>query len=181
MKAIRNLAILGVIGWLAWSYFVPQGTGDRPPIVIANSPVRVEVQTQRNIQGRGTFELGMFGMGRAWYHHHQNPGPQKLQAIVEGSTCGDHAQYDVDELRILSNGPAGTSSTVVISIGGIGPFTTLQIDPQGDTVIKPDSRTPYQLLIGTPEETLTQVRLGAATCAFQSPGEGSITIVQKQQ
>jgi hypothetical protein len=178
MKAIRNLAILGVLGWLAWSYFVPQGMGDRPSIVIANGPVRIEVQAQRGKE-RGTFEQGMFGMGHGWYHHHPNRGPSKLEAIVEGSTCGENAHYEVDELRILSNG-AGTSSTVVVSIGGIGPFTSLQIDPQGDTSIKPDARTPYQLLIGTSDETLTQVRVGAATCAFQSPGEGSITIVQKQ-
>src|SRR5262245_40388646 len=124
MKALRNLVILGVIGFLAWNHFVPEAVGDRPPILISNGPVRIEAQADN--KGRGAFEQGMFGMGTGWYHHHPTRGPMHLEAVVEGSTCGENARYNAEEIRVLMNGTAGTSSAVTISVGGFPPFTSLE-------------------------------------------------------
>jgi hypothetical protein len=175
MKGLRNLVIVGLLGYFAWNYFVPQGIGERSPLYISNGPVRIEAQPDR--QGRGSFEKGLYGMGRPFYHHHPGQGPSRLEVVVSGSSCGDEARYDVTELWVLATG-AGTSSTVTIQIWKIGPVSFLEIDPNTGTSLVRDATQPHALEMGLRDQTLTSVRVAGTNCAFQ-PGNGFITIFQK--
>ena len=176
MKAILKLAIVGIIGYMAWNYVFQQGTGERPGVFVMNGPVRVEAQYDS--RGRGEFQKGIWGYGRAWYHHHPGHGPSHFEVVVTDSSCGPEARYDATEMRVLSTG-AGTSSTVTISVGGIGPLGFLTVDPDTGTTITPDPRQPYRLDIGGRDDQLTNVRIAGSSCAFQ-PGQGAIAIYQKQ-
>jgi hypothetical protein len=176
MKALRNLVILGILGALVWSLFLQQGPGDRPSILVSNGPVRIEEASDG--KRRGEFQKGLLGMGRSWYHHHPAHGPSHFEVVVTDSSCGPEARYDDTELTVLSGGP-GTSSTFTISIWGIGPLAYLEVDPDTGTTLNHDAAAaPQQILVGTREEQLQTVRIGAATCAFVA-GQGSITINQR--
>ena len=176
MKAIRNLAILAILGWLVWSLFLQESPGDRPSMLISNGPVRIEEQSDGKVSG--DFRKGLFGMGRSFYHHHPAHGPTHFEVVVNDSSCGSDAKYDATDLIVLSGG-SGTSSTITISIWGVGPLAYLEVDPDTGTNVTHDPMvTPQQILVGTREEQLQTVRIGAATCAF-SPGQGSITINQR--
>jgi hypothetical protein len=99
--------------------------------------------------------------------------------VVTDSSCGPEAKYDGTELTVLSGG-GGKSSTLTISIWGLGPVAYLEMNPDNGTNMVHDSMvTPQRIEVGTRDEQLQTVRIGAATCAF-SPGQGSITINQKQ-
>jgi hypothetical protein len=177
MKTLRNLIVLGLIGWIGWTAVFQPGPGERPPVVISNGPVRVEAQADS--KGAGRFEKGMLGIGRSWFHHHPSQGPTHFEVVVTGSSCGSDAKYDAAELTVLSGG-SGTSSSVTISIVGVGALTYLAVEPDTGTTVSQDAtRTPFQIEVGGREDQLQQVRVSGSTCAF-NPGEGTITIAQRR-
>jgi len=175
MKALRNLIILGLIGWVVWIYVFQQGPGDRPPVLVSNGPLRIEVPSETG--NPGDFQKGLMNMGQSWYHHHPAHGPSRFEVVVTDSSCGSEARYDATELIVLAGG-GGTSSRLTISVGGGGPPTYLEVAPDIGTGVRQDPASPTRLDVGGPDEQLQTVRVAGATCAF-SPGEGSITINQR--
>jgi len=176
MKALLKLAAVVIIGYMAWNYLFPQGTGNRPAIFVMNGPVRVEAQP--DTKGRGEFKKGMWGFGRSWYHYHPAHSPSHFEVVVTDSSCGSEARYDATDLRILASG-AGTSSTGTIQVGGIGPLGYLQVDADTGTTLTPDPRQPYRLDFGGRDDQLTNIRIAGSSCAFQA-GQGAIAIYQRQ-
>jgi hypothetical protein len=177
MKTLRNLIVLGVIGWIGWTVLFQQGQGERPPIVISNGPVRIEAQPDG--RGAGDFQQGLLGIGRSWYHHHPSQGPTHFEVVVADSSCGPDAKYDATELTVISGG-SGTSSTVTISVGGVGALTYLAVEPSNGTKVTHDAAlTPHQIEVGERDEQLQSVSVAGSTCAF-TPGQGTITITQRR-
>jgi hypothetical protein len=176
-KALRNLIVIGVLGWLGWTLLFKPGPGERPPILISNGPVRIEAQPDG--RGAGDFQKGLLGIGRSWYHHHPSQGPTHFEVVVADSSCGQDAKYDATEFTVISGG-SGTSSTFTISVGGMGALTYLAVDPANSTKVNQDAtRTPHQIEVGERDELLQSVRVAGSTCAF-NPGQGSITINQRR-
>jgi len=172
MKALRNLLILGLAGWIAWNALAPKAPGDRPTLTLSNGPLRLEVASDGREMGR--FEQSRLG-GNAWYYHHPAQGPSHYQVVVRDSTCGSEATYDATEMTVLAGG-SGSSSNITIDISGFGPFTSLEVDPDSQTKLARSA--PARLDIGDESQTLEQVRVAGSTCAFTS-GEGSIEIGQR--
>ena len=176
MKILRNLIILGILGYLGWTYVLKREPGDQPAVQILNGPLRIEAQSNR--LGRGTFAKSRFSLDNAWYYHHPAHGPSRLEVVINDSSCGGEARYNTDEVRIISSG-SGTSSMLTVSIFGFGPLTSLMIQPQSDTKMTPDPRAAYRLMIGGAEDQLMSVKVAGSMCAFTA-GEGSITITPHQ-
>jgi len=177
MKALLKLAVLGLIGYVAWNYFFPEGTGNRSPVIVSNGPVRIEAT--RDNRGTGEFKKGLFGWSRSWYHYHPGHSPSGFDVIVTDSSCGSEARYQATEMRILSTGN-GTSSTVTIQIAGLGPLAYLEVDPDTDTKVTPDPRQPFRLDVGGRDDQLNNIRIAGSSCAF-IPGQGTVTIYQTYQ
>lgn len=174
MKALRNLVIIGVVGWIGWTLAFQQGPGDRPSILVSNGPVRIEVQSDGT--GTGEFQKGLLGIGQSWYHHHPAHAPSHFEVVVNESSCGAEARYDATELRVTSGG-SGATSMVTISVGGVGPLSYLEVEPDTGTILGHDTST--QITMGGRDDILLSVRVAGSTCAF-NPGQGSITINQRQ-
>lgn len=173
MKALAKLAVVGIAGLIAWNVIFKQGPGDRPSIVIRNGPVSIEEQSDGNPSG--DFQKGTFIVGRSWYYHHPAHAPTHFDVVVTDSSCGSEARYDATELRVLSGGN-GTSSTVTISVSGIGPLAYLAVEPDSGTNVTHSARGRIEM--GGRDEQLQSVRLAGSNCAFVS-GQGSITINQR--